>query len=176
MKNHITVDGALILESYCILRQLERGIDAATKETWTEFCDYYRSKDMSRVDRFVDTLRDLCPDPIDSTILDKEEAGKKSSLPFINRFRSKHTMPMPLLQGIKKFLDEFSRLLSDGTPSDKELVDRMTQAANLRSDIELRYRGMKGLTEANCVEHYFRNDMILSYSIDEIMQIYAGSK
>ncbi len=175
MSNKISVEAIAILEAYCFLRQIERGIDAAMSESWVDFHRYYAEKSRDRMDRFVESLLKVYPH-MPSMICSQSAVFGRSAFPIINRFRRKVMINALLLHRIIQFLNEFKVAIESYGLSVEAASGLMLKAIDLRSGIERAFRGIRGLKEAKSIEHYFRNLDVTTYSIDEILQIHSGKR
>lgn len=171
------ISGQTIIESYCILRQSERGIDAAARESWSDFRSYYSDDLKERISRLISNLQSVHAKSVVRHDRHYKINPWRRLLFFSNRYGRKHRISGELVAQIEKCIVEFVSYLSDHKkPAQGVCGQYMQKAAHLRSTIEIELYGMRWLKRANNVDHYFRNPVLTTYSIEEILNGYRQSK
>lgn len=167
VRHHIAE--SVILETYCALRQLERGIDAALSESWNDFIDYYATNHKSQIESLSLVFRTAFYEKKKSLDLKKE-----GFLKFLtNSF--KISVTKQLACEIIFFFDEFDKVAASKVNIDDGIkIALRKKASELRSILESQYKRIKGMVEANSVDHYFRSSKIKTYSLDQIRKINRG--
>lgn len=179
MSERIKLTGAVILEAYCHLRQIERAVDAAISAGWSEYRDYYVVNDKTRLNAFVARLGEFVArpglsGPIEAVNFCRFKVPLLSSI--LNRIRSRHAIRKSILQQVAIFLAKMNEVILGPVPPSVPLaVGLMAEASELRFLIEENYRGMRGLRDANDVEHWYRTETLISYSVDKIIEINSGA-
>jgi hypothetical protein len=172
MKRKVMAQRKLLLEIYCHLRATERGLDAVLSESWPEFRQFCLAENIERIAACCATVRGI----IGTNTIAKHNLTPREWVKVFSFIRAKKTrfwVSRNLLACACEVLSSFLEFLKShyDKPSAPELLHQRKQISCVRAVFESSFAGMKGLRQANEIQHYFRSSFLKSYSLDEILEL-----
>ena len=170
----VKISTIALLELYCHLRASERGLDAVEDSEWDEFKKYYSTGASIAIQKCCLEARALAGEP-KSKILPKPSPLIGVLCYCWNKHCANLRIDRNLLANISEILTDFIFLLTSNAaiPEMSRIQAALTRISSVRSILEKRYRGVKGLIEAKSITHCFRNERLRHYSFSDILAIHG---